>query len=472
MAWGATMAGCMFAAALSLTFAPIACGADDGHRTDRDDSTENGGGSGAGSGSTTPGGGDGGGMDASTSGGVAGAAPSDTDATGSTPDGGGASSGSQIGAQLEGEHAGDQFGSSVALSGDGTRLIVGAIANSDSGTNAGHARVFEREGDDWQQLGVDLDGEAAEDRSGGSVAISDDGMRVAVGSYLNDGGGNAGGHVRVFDLQGSDWTQIGADIDGPAGRGAGWAVAMSASGQRVVAGGPTQGAIAGVVTVYEEQDGSWQTVGLPIEGSNELGHAVAMSDDGDRIALSLPSAAGNSRAGTTLVYDWDGSEWVQVGDAIEGEALGDTAGNALALSGDGSILAIGAERNIGLGADGGGGRGGHARVYELASGTWTQLGADLDGEPGSALGWSIALSTDGTRLIVGAVGASVARSYLFVSGAWVEGGGGFGNTAKTGHSVAISADGEVGAVGSVYYRGTQGAASGAVRVYALSSATR
>jgi hypothetical protein len=49
-------------------------------------------------------------------------------------------------------------------------------------------------------LGWDLDGEAAGDYFGGSVAINGAGDRVAVGASLNDGGpGNNGGHVRVFE---------------------------------------------------------------------------------------------------------------------------------------------------------------------------------------------------------------------------------------------------------------------------------
>ena len=47
------------------------------------------------------------------------------------------------------------------------------------------------------QLGADLDGEAAGDESGGFVALSADGTRLAVGAALNDtpGGGGDEGHV-------------------------------------------------------------------------------------------------------------------------------------------------------------------------------------------------------------------------------------------------------------------------------------
>ena len=64
------------------------------------------------------------------------------------------------------------------------------------------------------QIGSNLDGEAANDRNGHSVAISEDGSIVAIGAYLNDGNGTNAGHVRVYQNNSGTWTQIGSDIDG------------------------------------------------------------------------------------------------------------------------------------------------------------------------------------------------------------------------------------------------------------------
>jgi hypothetical protein len=62
----------------------------------------------------------------------------------------------------------------------------------------------------WTQIGSNIVGEAAGDKSG-SVSISSDGTRVAIGAYGNEGAG----HVRVYG-RGGNWTQVG-DIDGEAG---------------------------------------------------------------------------------------------------------------------------------------------------------------------------------------------------------------------------------------------------------------
>jgi hypothetical protein len=367
---------------------------------------------------------------------------------------------------LEGEAAGDLFGSSLALSADGRRIVIGAPMNDGSGNGSGHARVFERSGARWMQLGADIDGEAVTDRFGGAVAISDDGTRIAVGSYQNDGGGNSSGHVRVFGYQAGAWTQVGGDIDGTAGDGAGWAVAMSASGHRVVVGGPGVGSISGDVRVYELMAGAWVQLGATFTDRNELGAAVAISDDGSRIALSLPSAAGISRAGTVRVYDWNGSAWTSAGAELEGEAISDNAGGALSLSGDGNTLAIGASSNPGGGADGGGINGGHVRVYRFAANSWTQLGADLDGAAGDQFGTAVAISADGTRLLAGGIG--VVRFYELAGSTWTQTPSpNLVETGRSGEALAISADGRTVGVGDTYFRGVAGAAAGVVRISTL-----
>jgi hypothetical protein len=56
---------------------------------------------------------------------------------------------------------------------------------------------------DWEQVGVDVDGEAAGDESGYSLALNDDGTILAVGEWKNTGPlGAFQGQVRVYELAG------------------------------------------------------------------------------------------------------------------------------------------------------------------------------------------------------------------------------------------------------------------------------
>lgn len=373
----------------------------------------------------------------------------------------------QLGASITGEATGDQCGSAVALSANGKRIVVGSPINDASGTEAGSARVFDRTttGGEvtWTQVGSDIDGIAAGDHYGGAVAISDDGSRVAIGSYLNSGNGTTSGVVRVFDLVGTTWTQRGADLHGPAGSGHGWVVALSASGSRLVVGAPAQNSTDGRAYMYEYNGTAWTQLGATLMGDLELGDSVTMSGDGKRVAIGSPSAAGLGLPGTVQVFEYVGGAWTQVGADLLGEGMADLFGDAVALSSDGNTLAVGASSN-----DGGGLNAGSVRVFRFAAGAWTQLGGDLDGTTGFEVGSTISLSGDGTRVMSGGPSnGGVAQLFTFSNGAWtLSPGPDFGTTERTGTAVAISRDGLTGAVGVIASL-LPGPGAGSVRIYEL-----
>jgi hypothetical protein len=104
------------------------------------------------------------------------------------------------------------------------------------------------------------------------------------------------------------------------------------------------------------------------------------------------------------VYAESSGTWSQVGLDIDGEAAGDESGYSVSMSSDGTRVAIGAYRNDDPTSGGGvGSDAGHVRVYAESSGTWTQVGPDIDGEAaGDESGYSVSMSSDGTRVAIGA----------------------------------------------------------------------
>ena len=102
------------------------------------------------------------------------------------------------------------------------------------------------------------------------------------------------------------------------------------------------------------------------------------------------------------MYKWDGSNWVQRGVDIDGEAAGDLSGNYLSLSDDGSTVAIGAYRNDGNSGSTTDDRG-HVRIYNWNGLAWVQRGADIDGEAEKDYsGYSVSMNNDGTIVAIGA----------------------------------------------------------------------
>ena len=169
---------------------------------------------------------------------------------------------SQIGADINGEAADDSSGYSVAMSEDGTRIAIGA---PDNGDESGHVRVYTWNGTAWEQTGDDINGEALFDQSGYSVAMSRDGARIAIGAPYNNGNGADSGHVRVYTWSGAAWEKTGLDIDGEAaGDESGYSVAMSEDGRRIAIGArrnEENGNDSGHVRVYTWNDTAWIKTG-------------------------------------------------------------------------------------------------------------------------------------------------------------------------------------------------------------------
>ncbi|MEO0684450.1 MAG: FG-GAP repeat protein, partial [Cyanobacteria bacterium J06649_11] len=122
----------------------------------------------------------------------------------------------QLGANINGEAADNALGYSVSISESGSFIATGAIFNDDTGTDAGQLRIYQFVNNNWTQTGSDIMGEGTSDFFGWSVAISANGTRVAASARDNDGNGTNSGHVRVFERSGNTWIQLGADIDGEA----------------------------------------------------------------------------------------------------------------------------------------------------------------------------------------------------------------------------------------------------------------
>jgi len=320
---------------------------------------------------------------------------------------------------INGETEGSHSGWSASLSSDGTVLAVGAPGNTVP-TPAGYVRIYEHDGTEWSLRGTQVDGEAANDVSGWSVSLSGNGSRVAIGASLNDGNGIDSGHVRVFEWDGmtSTWFQMGTDIDGEAaGDESGYSVSLSGTGDRLAVGAHLNdgnGDASGHVRIFEWDGFDWSQIGTDIDGESvgdESGYAVALSDDGNRVVIGAPNNDGNGdSSGHVRVYEWDAGGWVQLGADIDGDSALDFSGSSVSFSDDGERLAIGATGDSGIGPFAG-----HVRVFEWNGLEWSQFGTDIDGEfTNDQFGWSVGLSADGGRVAAGAPENNVGAGHVRV----------------------------------------------------------
>tara|TARA_B100000809_G_scaffold118758_1_gene117086 strand:- start:58624 stop:60066 length:1443 start_codon:yes stop_codon:yes gene_type:complete len=381
----------------------------------------------------------------------------------------------QIGSDIDGEAASDVSGGSVSLSGDGSIVAIGASDNDGNGIFSGHVRVYKNDTGVWTQIGEDIDGENQIDFSGMFVSLSNDGAIVAIGAIGNDGNGNNSGHVRVYENDNGTWIQIGSDIDGEASSDGSGRVSLSNDGT-IVAIGATgndgNGNASGHVRVYENNNGVWDQIGIDINGeaADDLsGHSVSLNSDGKIVAIGASGNDGNGLfSGHVRVYENDNGTWTQIGSDIDGEVFGDASGSSVSLNDDGTIVAIGAMTNHGNGSDSG-----HARIYENENGIWTQIGADIDGETSGDKSGHVSLNGGGNVVAIGAtsnddngMNTGHVRVYQIINGTWSRIGADIdGEAVGDGAGrVSLSDDGSLVAIGAIGNNGN-GQDSGHVRIY-------
>ncbi|MBK6641072.1 MAG: T9SS type A sorting domain-containing protein [Bacteroidetes bacterium] len=377
---------------------------------------------------------------------------------------------------INGAAAQDRIGSALAISDDGLTLVIGAPSASVGGTLCGKANIYKKSGNNWIQFGPDLIGVNLYDGFGSAVSISADGTRAAISApefdintFVNNG------IVRIYDLTGSTWLQIGSDIQGSNSEGLGKSVALNGDGSKVVFGsnGTTGAGAGGRANVYRDSSGTWVKVGLTINGEasgDVFGSSVAISANGNRIFVGAPFNGGNGiQAGHVRAFDLAAGNWIQIGADIDGEASMNYFGNSIAVSNDGNRLVVGAHANVNVS----GVISGHARVFDLIGNSWVQVGSDIEGDfLQEQFGSRVSISGNGLRLLIASPfylsSAGRAKIFEFDGTNWVQTGNTISGSGNTGIGLDQSLNGSRLAVGSPFASSTAGPNTGIVRLYGLS----
>jgi fibronectin type 3 domain-containing protein len=311
---------------------------------------------------------------------------------------------------------GDNFGISVALSGD--YAIVGSFwedgGDGDPMTNAGAAYVFKRTGDNTWDTGTKLVAPypQAGDEFGISVALSGD--YAIVGARQEDGGGgdpmtNAGA-AYVFKRTDDSW-DAGTKLVAPDTQARDqFGVSVALSGDYAIVGAYYEDggdgnplAYAGAAYVFKRTgDNTWDTgtklVAHDAQAGDEFGGSVALNGDYAIVgAFEEDGGDGDpmTNAGAAYVFKRTGDNTWDTGTKLVAHdaQAGDSFGTSVALSGNYAI--VGANRENG--GDGNPMRSaGAAYVFKRTGDTWdtgTKLVA-TDPQEYDYFGMSVALSAD------------------------------------------------------------------------------
>jgi hypothetical protein len=244
---------------------------------------------------------------------------------------------------------GEQFGYSVALSGD--TLAIGAPGET---TKAGAVYVFTRTGTTWmQQARIKASNAGQFDAFGSSVALSgdtlavgapgEDSAAVVIGGDENNNSASDAGAVYVFVRSNGMWTKQAYVKASNALAGDAFGSAVALSEDTLAAGAPDRNTEDGAVYVFVRNSGAWMPqpfANASYFSNGRVGASIALS--GNTLVVGAPGRNYGGDYGAVYVYARGSGGWN--GDAYEIQAsnrgYGDAFGYSVALSGD--TLAVGA----------------------------------------------------------------------------------------------------------------------------------
>lgn len=351
---------------------------------------------------------------------------------------------------------------------------------------------------------------------GYSVALSSDGAAALVGAP-NDNGGKGEAYEFKYDGTGGTWSQtkIFTAYEGEPGDQFGWSVALSSDGATAVVGAPGVDGGRGVAYVFNDTytspaygllellpfeplltAGQYPLIATDGKRGDAFGYSVALSGDAPTDPeghLALVGAAGN-QVNKAYVFNFCDQKVFTGGGlfpAVDYEYWcpakefappspppssypNELFGSSVALSGDGATALVGAPHETflsGVNDSTVAENEGAAYVFFHTGTDWSSSwshGAPLvrsDAAGGGMFGSSVALSSDGTTALVGAV--AINGAYVFTCsnsssscglGTALPSGDDAAGNSFFGNAVALSGDGATAVVGAPYGNSGRGAA--------------
>jgi len=311
--------------------------------------------------------------------------------------------------------AGDNFGWSVAVSGD--TAVIGANGDDDGGNSSGAAYVFVRNGTTWsQQAKLTANDAAANDWFGSSVAV--DGNTAVIGAYYNDDGGTDSGSAYVFTRSGTVWSQQAKLTASDAAAGDNFGVSVAVDGDTAVIGAyrdDDNGANSGSAYVFTRSSATWSQQAKLTAGdaaaNDRFGYSVAVNGD-TAVIGAVWDDDGGTDSGAAYVFTRSGTVWSQQAKLTASDAaVDDWFGYSVAVSGDTAV--IGAYRD-----DDNGANSGSAYVFTRSSATWSQQAKLTASDAAAEDNFGRSVAVDGDTAVIGAYqdddgGTDSGSAYVF-----------------------------------------------------------
>ncbi len=349
----------------------------------------------------------------------------------------------------------------VALNGNGEIMAYSLSypKNTSTSETLGLVKVINFDGTNWNQIGADINyggiyKSTYEDTAELALSLSDDGTILAIGAPMTNGWK---GKVAVFKFDGANWNQIGQELIPTAyvNPSFGGALKITPDGSTIIVGASntiTSTSFYGMVEVYHLDSATSQWTQV---GQSLINNSSA---NGGGFGYDVDiNDAGNIIAvsqtnGSAKIYQLDGTIWLQVASFSESPYTFVSLNAAGDRVALGSMTATNTTTNVAYA--------GLTRVYNNDAGTWNQVGQTLFGTSMFQMYARVRLNATGDILAVGSEGISSlipkAQVYKILDNSWTQIGQSIEDIKGTffGHDVDMDRSGQIVAIGSREGTGT------------------
>ena len=201
---------------------------------------------------------------------------------------------------------GDDYGSTIVLTPDGSKLVIGCPGRNNK---TGCVYVYSRVANHWSlETILQAHNKQPNDWFGSSIAISANGTTIVVGANCKD---NFTGQAYVFNKVKDAWSE-GVSLDAAPGMpedNFGWSIAISANGNVIAIGCPGKNHYTGTVIVFikhhDEYRRSSRLTVSDSEANDHFGESLAISSDGSTIIVGADGK--NDAVGAVFVCNLEPS---------------------------------------------------------------------------------------------------------------------------------------------------------------------
>jgi hypothetical protein len=237
----------------------------------------------------------------------------------------------------------DYFGTAVAISGN--QVVVGSYGDDNVGSSSGSAYVYANtSGNTWtQQRKITASDAASGDDFGSSVAIS--GNLIVIGAYDDDS--TAGAAYIYANTGGNTWVEQSKIVASDRGNGDRFGYSISISGNLIIVGAYANDDASfssGSAYIFANTSGNtWseqvKLTASDADGGDYFGYSVSISDNLVIIGSYNDDDRGGNSGSAYIFANTSGNTWVEQNKITRSTATGsDYFGHSVSLSGKKAII--------------------------------------------------------------------------------------------------------------------------------------